>query len=565
MNDTESSFGARSARLLARHGETLTLVAIALTLGLAALPGLRGDYVYDDRRMIDHPFMDDPSDIGAVFTRNSVDYLHPRPSLEHVGAYTYRPIPMLTLVTAEVFAHSARVHHAVSFWLQIATVLVIYAAMTKLGARRTVALAATASFALAPALTEAWVFINGRADLLAGLFVAGFALALASLRAGGSRWLGALSALLCAALAMLSKETALVALVGVLFVVLATRTGRESPRKLLAWVGLASIVASFGLYAALHHLSGRQYDGAVGSSAHLDLRELLERAPRLVTLGVGTLLAPAARPMRILAFEFTRPLGPIDLVGALGFVVPIFVAIARRSLAGVVAPLFLAATLVPTGFVADSFWLGFDRYLYLAALPLLFAIPDLTRNPARPRLAWLVSMIWAAHLVVSIAQLHGQAKTFADQETFARAMMRSRPTDPTGWLLLAMHQGVRGDAEQMNATLASCPEAPELVPQELARIGMLFRIQQGEQAFGRIDALLARHPDDVRVYPMAINRLLLLSRIDDAFALAERSRRDAQGCVDVKNSLRGVLAFPGLNRDIAQHIEAFLQLPCAGE
>ncbi len=170
-----------------------------------ALPALRGSWVYDDHILPHHGLLDDGGDLLATFGRTSRDYFAWRaPTHDPLtpGA-TYRPAAMLTLLLGNLLGgHTPFAHHALSLGLHLATL-----AALGLAARRRAPLVwlapVIALLALHPAPAEAWLWINGRADLQAGLTLALLALALDGLR--GAARVPSLAALV--AWGCLSKET----------------------------------------------------------------------------------------------------------------------------------------------------------------------------------------------------------------------------------------------------------------------------------------------------------------------------------------------------------------------
>ena len=244
------------------RAQRLFLVLGTLAWSFAcASPGLFGTWVYDDQRMVDNPVYDGWDDVAAVFSRTALDYLIAPDSTEAVprGSETYRPVTMLVLVSTHVIAQSALLHHLVGWLLHVtvAGLLLLALRQTLLRAGEPVGCTPwclATIFLLHPVGVEAYVWINGRSDLMAGVFV--MLAALVSLEAGSLEPRSGrlhqpstlyLAAFVSAALAMGSKETALGALVAVWAAALLSARQHPSPARNRRVLGAATCAAGAGV------------------------------------------------------------------------------------------------------------------------------------------------------------------------------------------------------------------------------------------------------------------------------------------------------------------------------
>ncbi|MEO0067847.1 MAG: tetratricopeptide repeat protein [candidate division WOR-3 bacterium] len=190
-----------------RRGMALVLTAVALVNLILYLPTLRFDFVWDDNLLIVNNRLLQESSFAQIFTRGywaGVEEVEEGP----VAAY-YRPIATLSFwLDWKLAGLSPLYFHLIN--LVIATAAAIFGALIvwELLHSAVWAFIAGTIFATHPAHVEAVAYISGRTDLLATLFLgfASFAL-LRSFRKKNRLWWLVLPP--CFALALLSKETAI--------------------------------------------------------------------------------------------------------------------------------------------------------------------------------------------------------------------------------------------------------------------------------------------------------------------------------------------------------------------
>jgi Tfp pilus assembly protein PilF len=226
------------------------LVILAVLSVLPYLNALTAGFTLDDLPNIrQNPTVTKGIDLTETFAT-------PMPML----AYLYRPLTVLSFAVNEALAPgSAAAFHAVNLILHAGvTILVFWLALRLFDER--VAVIAAALFALHPVHTEAVTSIVGRAELLAALFGLLAILSTGAMDATANRWSGrawqALS-VLCFALALLSKESAVVVLP---LVLLYRVTCRREPLFAGTWKELRSLdwvpyALCFGVFLYFRYLA----------------------------------------------------------------------------------------------------------------------------------------------------------------------------------------------------------------------------------------------------------------------------------------------------------------------
>ncbi|MBM4318959.1 MAG: hypothetical protein FJ125_03140 [Deltaproteobacteria bacterium] len=494
---------------------------LALLLVVSSWPALGGSWVYDDWLMLDHPLLDGPEDLLGTFAHNSTDYqrLKQEAGAAIQGRPTYRPLSMLSLGLVNVLVGSQPwVHHAVSLSLHLVTLLLLGLLATRRGSISWPAGLLLGIFAFHPALGEAYLWINGRSDVLAGAALAATALLLQRSVEGGEEG-GRRRAAAAAALGMvllggaLAKETFLPA---AFFLLAATifagapwvaGLARRARLVLPAMVMLAiAAAAMLGARAATMDTSAAGPPGT-GSALSL-LTPLLGRAPRLLALGAETLALPVPRTMRLLCWELAQPWSAAQLALVIALALLAFLLILRGRPRPLLLLLGAAMTLLPVGLVADSFWLGFDRYLYLSAcLILIAALPwaggatldQLLRGSSRTARGLALLGAASCLLLLGVAQ-RATARNLASQPAFVWSILAQRPEEPTGYLLASRQALAEGDPELAGRLLDRQPPVGELPP-ALAHQLAAVQLAAGRPAAAAalVERTAARYPDDPNV------------------------------------------------------------------
>jgi len=497
------------------HRRAAMLLVTALTV-VASLPSLFGQYVYDDERMVGNEAMDEIADLAAVPFQTSAAYLSADPGAATAGGNTWRPAAMLGLVAVQVLAPSPLLHHLVSLTLHLMTVWLLFLAMPR---PSEIWILLVALFAVHPALGEAWLWINGRADLTAGLCLA--ALFALGARIPARPAILGLGAMVLGFTGTGAKETfvpgaAILCLTLALGGPFVARVGGSGPVARQGLTGARAIGAgaALGIGLALA-LRATVVVGGSGVTRLLSTSNL-ERIPALIGLGAQTLLLPYPRPMRSLSYALEAGL-LLHLVFALAVVVVLGLLTRNRRYRGVLLLLGAVAILAPTVVVADVFWLGFDRYLYPSAVLVLAAIA--TTRPLPPVLARRLR--WPALGLVAVSAL-GLAVTgtyFASPTSFSEARAARYPDDPAVILDLAAAFARAGRADDALAAIERLP--PDLPPATAhLTANYLHLLGRSDLVVIVLEDVYRRHPEHPFVRYDMIELRGAQSRFDEALALA---------------------------------------------
>lgn len=307
---------------------------------------------------------------------------------------------------------------------------------------------AAVAFAVHPAAAEAHVWINGRADLFAGVFVLATLLALGPAGRPGfdgeipSRpaW-GAGAALL---VACLCKESALLLAIPLIVTHLVPRLARPADAlRVVRW--LAPTAA-----AAILYLIGRSVvlgGAAAGESA--DWSVAIARFGLLYVDALFSVIVPHDVGMRVVGADYADASSAVLVAGWIGAVAMGALAFAVRRRAPLVTWWLVAtaAWLAPIAMIAAVQWPGFGRYLYLSHAFAVVAFAGLAVRAlaARPERARLVTVAVAVWCLVAAALLVQVTATYRDLDTFTRASHAASPTARYTWAHMGRLYAEAGD------------------------------------------------------------------------------------------------------------------------
>jgi hypothetical protein len=152
---------------------------------------------------------------------------------------------------------------------------------------------------------------------------------------------------------------------------------------------------------------------------------------------------------------------------------------------------FLA--LAPVAVVSRSFWMGFDRYLYMPSILLLMAAaPCVLRGFVRGRLGYNLATgaLWVCVLLVAAAQTHHASAAYANQEAYDQALLRDHPDDPTIHYYLARAADRSGDTSGLQERLSGMPPPPWPRPIIVPTYELAAKVSDAERAQQAIDAMV---------------------------------------------------------------------------
>ncbi len=477
--------------MLPRDWRTLAWISAAVVI--ASAPAWTGTWIYDDWHMRGNDLMDGLDDVLRVFGRTSVDYLKTSQDQAITGA-TYRPLAMLSLIAVQgISAEAPLGHHLLSVLLHLLCVAGRVFAL-KQRTHRSIAVAAGALFALHPVGIEAYGWINGRSDVLAGACLAWLAYAA---RSQANLRMRALCFSLALA-AVLSKETAFVAVLGMLIAEALSSRGATFRETLVrarpaVVAGVAGAAAAVGVRAIAVGLS------SAGAGAMLLTYESqpVTRVARLWAVALQTLVIPAPRTMKSLAWELSQPLtaGAITLLAAACLLLA--AAAWKRQVRTVALVACAAVSLIPTLVVSHGFWQGLDRYLYMPAILLALAIAECLPKEREPRLRPSLARgaLAAAGLGFALATFLS-AGSYANQAAHFSAMIETRPDDPTGYLAGALWLWEAKEHETATALLERMPRTELPPPLASQLVTVLGRMGRADEALSVLANLHREHPND---------------------------------------------------------------------
>ena len=459
----------------------IALAAVLLVLEFAAYaPGLEGGPVWDDHLLLE----ENPTIQGR--TSLSEAFLQP---FSPFPIY-YRPVTALAIrAGVSPGPHpDLRVLHLAALLLHLSVALSLVLLARWAGADDLTATLAAGLFLLHPALSEAVAWMSGLGDLLAAACLTAAAALLLRVAdsTGPSRGVTPKTVLasLLLAVALFSKETAL--LVPPLVWVALWRSSRGAPgrRKILVGSALGSAIALL-LYAVLRV---HAVPPGLNRSAGLGLESLdLEKAAVLLGSYTRRLVFPTALDLHPVVdlpsgFDIRYLWAGGALVGILSLT--IWAARARpRALFGLG---WIVVTGAPTWlFIPASSPVFAERYLYLPAIGLALVLPVLATDVSR---RWLPTVGRTRIAVLALgaglglaALLLTRARTsdWASEETILdRALTR----DPRN-LALAVNRGF------LLRTSGRTPEARQLYERTIRAVetgAPFYWTEHGRTAWTRI-------------------------------------------------------------------------------
>jgi len=451
--------------------EPRAVFAAAIAVGLAVafyLPGLPGDFVYDDHRLIvDNDGLKRPLDLRRAFFR---DYY--ASDTDRMGLGYYRPAAVLS----NEFDYRrgggrSLPFHATNIAIHGASTLLLFLLAWRLfGGSTLPAAAAAILFALHPSHAESVAFVSGRVDPLATVFsLAAILLHLRANRAGRP-WLLRAGSGVAWLLALFSKEVAAV-VPAIVFLIEAAEEGfpsRHELSKRAARYGGYAVVAAVYLALRIVALGGLLAPGPEGTSFSLG-------RPFVV---VGTYLAWLFLSPPGLHLEPPPPSGPSALgAGLLSVAFPLLAILAwrvGRRLEGALAAWCLLA-LLPVSQVKPLETVLSERFLYLPSAGMALLLAGILARPreagwpsppdSRVRYRKLGLLLLAVLSVSYGAILLPRVRIWRSEIELWEAKEREEGGSLKARLNLARAYGRRGDRDNARRWYEATKEiAPALAP-----------------------------------------------------------------------------------------------------
>jgi tetratricopeptide (TPR) repeat protein len=501
----------------ARYGPALGVALLALATYANALVN---GFAQDDSRLIeDNLQIRSLWNLPGLFAIDLFQGAYP-------AALYYRPLVLASFALEYAIAGPVpAIYHLTNILLHALVCVLLYVLVRRLFAAPMLALIAASLFAVHPVHTEVVTAISGRGDLLGTLFIVAGAILYAE-PTGHPTPRRMLAALTCMALALLSKESSLVAIA---LLPLTDLVGRDA-RPLLAtrhalrekapfWVALVVLIALYGLAREIVTASDISMSqlGFMGNRYAFDAPLTLKLASCAKLLGLYYQLL--VFPYELSAdYDFNQvPLATSAF--ALSSILPGLVTVAlaalglrlrREAPALCFGIAILLISLLPVALV-----LPFANYLYLPSLGLCIAVAACAvRLPARARVAGLSLLICLVILPAAV-RTSLRNRDWRDDHTLWGATIESSPNSAkaqANWALSlsaraeeARRQGNPDRAQELFGDAASHYERAvaidPLVPQARIQYGLclaaLGRYERAEleltaaAELGLAEALLA--------------------------------------------------------------------------
>jgi protein O-mannosyl-transferase len=502
------------------------LVALAL---LAHGRSLSSEFIVDDFPLIlNNPLIESPIDWRGIFT---TDYFR-----NPEKAILYRPLVIASFaLNRAALGADPLGYHAVNVALHLLNTALVALAVHLLVRRRRLAFLAAAIFAFHPLHTEAIGCVFARTELLAALAQLGALVCWLRGRGQPRAALWAGGVVLCMALAMLAKESA-VCLPGI---IVAEGIVRRCPwRRVMAWTALAAAPVAVCLLWRIHLFGAIASNpqrpeilSLINPAASLPWWHRLPVGGELLMLALSKALWPAA-----LSLDHSRAQIPTEwslslaLWGAAGIFV--LLASVREGLRHPRAarwpePIrlgvawFLVTWILVSNIVAPVSTIFAERLLYFPSIGLCLVAAwfadALWTSMGRGNRAWLAALILGAVAVLGISRSHRRHADLRDQRT---AVLVTAETSPRSARALADAAALHLREGMESRSLAGIEEARELASRAVEihpdLLSAWLALAQAEASLGNSDESRS-----------AAERALALSEPDAPMASALRQLLDS--------------------------------------
>ncbi|MBW2548813.1 MAG: hypothetical protein JRE82_16630, partial [Deltaproteobacteria bacterium] len=222
--------------------------------------------------------------------------------------------------------------------------------------------------------------------------------------------------------------------------------------------------------------------------------------PKLFGRGLVALVALRAEAMQSLSWTLFGPWSFYDGLGLVLIALVLLALFRRRDWPSLIYFVGAFLTLAPVVVVSRSFWMGFDRYLYMPSVLLLLAAAQVSLHGPREaserrRLAYRV--LGVALLVVAAVGTREASRAYASQEAFDQALLRDHSDDPTIHYYFARAANRSGDEADLRERLSAMPPLPWPRPIIAPIYELALKISDTPRAHQAIDALVASTDDGV--------------------------------------------------------------------
>jgi hypothetical protein len=389
------------------------------------------------------------------------------------------------------------------------------------------------------------VWINGRSDLVAGLWLALLLFVLSGrdvMVATGTRTLARTASLFAIGfLGSASKETFVPASLLAALSFAWPAADREAPaesRLRRAGCALWPTALGVGAYALARTLVLPNAPGVGPTQADNPLATSVGWLflPKLAAIASHALLSLRAANMQSLSWDQLRALSLGEwLCGALG----LFAAgglLIKRDMRGVLQLAAACAGLAPVVLVMFVIWLGLDRYLYMPLMLILCAAsPYAVRAHQALRRASPSLLPFAACAILALAAVNTfvASRAYQSQATWLSTLAAERPEDPSVVVFLATEVG----APRANEVLRGLPPPPwpsaVIAPViALALAGGSPALAQRAAEYGTL-----HYPNNALILALTFRLRYLAGQQAQALALLPKLARRSSVCSEVRAQL----------------------------
>ncbi len=431
-------------------------IAVALTVVICVgVPTVGAEFIWDDiHQIIEAPALEDLGSVPRFFVTSLGVGLET--TVEHEQLYQPMFSTWLTLIH-QIGGADPRIYHTASLALHLVVVALLMALTSRwLPGWRWAALATGLLFGLQPASAEAWLFVSSSPDLLAACGLLGWVLVLECDRGrdeGRARIAWVALATTLATLGFLSKELALMGLPAWSGLLVAWR-GVPWRRVAPAW---GAALAFVGLRALVLDESA----GVIGEPAQVVHHALLLPLDGLRAL----VMMPTGLRHLALDYEVIPPALAWLAGGVTLGLMAAATLVRRRQPLWLAALVGLVASLLPVAMPSTLMtWGGFSRYLYLPTLLVSLAVVGSMAALIRHRERAAPVLLAALVLVCGVQSmgLRQALADYADDRALVASEVRKNPGSWPARVRLAdmvMESGdVRAAEEQYRGALAVNPD-----------------------------------------------------------------------------------------------------------
>jgi protein O-mannosyl-transferase len=490
-----------------------------------------------------------------------------------IEGHYYRPTLAATLaLDATLWGLNPTGFHLTNILLHVAVTFLVSRLVLAMGATRNVAVLAALIFAIHPVHVEAVAFVSARSDLLPSIAVLACLLAYRrSDRPGRGRIVWGMAALSLQALALLSKESAVI--LPALLVL--SDVLRPSPRDqaahrpiwrraLIRSLPFWAMTATFAVlrFPTLHYIAGEQLRG---NTLWRRLPGALETLARYLWL---TLMPTHMQPIYALArpSSFLEPWPALGMLTAAVLVVLLVWWWRRAPLAAFGVAWFLVTVLPVVDLVPFSLreMALTDRYLYLPsvgisillALGIITLMGPVADRAVRPRrlAAWGALIVL---LTVYSWHLLRYAPVWQNDLTLYGRMVHAAPGSPMANFDFGLALLRANDLPRGTAALERAVELDPRLSRPRVTLAMAYVLQgRAHDGFRIFDAVASDGPVERDYYVSRTIAHLSMGESQEALAVAEDGARRFAGDADLIQWLGRALEKAGRT---AEAMEAYRQ------